>query len=298
MVPAELIVPAARAYRGSITEPHRWNSFRARRGDVILATPSKSGTTWTQTMVAMLLHGSPELPGRVTDLSPWLDANFASVEDTAAALERQPGRRVVKTHTPVDGFPLWEGVQVISVFRHPLEMYLSLRKHIVNMKDRQGGSGVASLAEGLEHFLNTPFDAQDADEDTIMTVTRHFEASVLSGRLRTSLILNYAAMLRDHAGAIARLNDYLGTDRDDKTLEAIRQATAFSAMKANATQFAPQGGQGFWHDDRAFFASGKSGGWRDAFDDGQLAAYSTRFAELLPSEAHRQWIEDGTGWQP
>lgn len=297
MQSASVLKPALTTYRGSITDPQRWEDFRPRRGDVILATPSKSGTTWTQTIVAMLLHGGPELPDRVTRLSPWVDANFFEAHETVAALERQTGRRVVKTHTPVDGFPVWDGVQVISVFRHPLEVYLSLRKHIMNMKERGDSPTLGPLEEGLRHFLDTPFNPEDADEDTIMTVTRHFEASVLSARLPTSLILNYAAMLRDHAGAIASINDYLGTHRDAATLTAIQQATAFSSMKANATQFAPESGRGFWHDDKAFFSSGRSGDWQTAFNDEQLASYADRFAQLLPDQAHRQWIEDGTGWR-
>ncbi len=42
---------------------------------------------------------------------------------------------MVKTHTPADGFPVWEGVTVISVYRHPLDVFFSMRKHIANTKD-------------------------------------------------------------------------------------------------------------------------------------------------------------------
>lgn len=75
-----------------------------------------------------------ELPGKLPELSPWVDADLgvpASV--VAEALAAQKGRRVVKTHAPADGFPIWEGVTVIAVYRHPLDVFFSLRKHIVNM---------------------------------------------------------------------------------------------------------------------------------------------------------------------
>jgi aryl sulfotransferase len=295
---ASVIKPSVTTYRGDITDPDRWGQFRPRRGDVIIATPSKSGTTWTQSIAAMLLNGGPNLPDRLTEISPWFDAGFVALDEVVDAVARQAGRRVIKTHTPVDGFPVWEDVKVIAVFRHPMEMFVSLKKHIANMKDRAQGPMSGSTEDALTYFLDTPFDRDNADEDSIMTVTRHFEASVLSGHLPPSLVLNYAAMLRDHAGAVARLDNYLGTGRDESTLAAITEATAFGAMKANATQFAPEGGRGFWHEDQAFFASGTSGGWQDQFSPHQIAAYEARFAKLLPDAAHRQWIETGLGWDP
>ena len=75
---------------------------------------------------------------------------------------------------------------VIAVFRHPLEMFLSLRKHVANMKGREPGPMGGPIGDALTHFLNTPLDPADIDEDTIMTVTHHFEAAVLSGRLPSS----------------------------------------------------------------------------------------------------------------
>ena len=295
MESAPVIKPAATVYRGAITDPERWQKLQPRRGDVIVVTPSKCGTTWTQGIVAMLLHGTTALPDRVTALSPWIDATFTDIDETIEALEQQRGRRVIKTHTPADGFPLWADVKVIAVFRHPLEMFLSLRKHVANMPGREDSPMLQPLDDALSHFLQTPFDPQQVDDDTITTVSRHYEASVLSARLPDPLILNYAAMLRDHAGTVARIDAYLETGRDAKTLAAIVQATAFDAMKANASHFAPEGGRGFWRNDEAFFASGKSGGWRTSFNDSQLVAYAQRFEELLPDPAHREWIESGTG---
>ncbi|NNE78907.1 MAG: hypothetical protein HKN18_01425, partial [Silicimonas sp.] len=132
MTVAPLIHAAEQTYRGSITKPEHWDSFRPRCGDVLLATPAKSGTTWTQSMIAMLLYGTVDLPEKLGVLSPWIDGGFGTLEDSLASLDRQTGRRVIKTHTPTDGFPVWKDVPVIAVFRHPLEVFLSLRKHLAN----------------------------------------------------------------------------------------------------------------------------------------------------------------------
>ena len=50
----------------------RWNSFNFRDDDIIIATYAKSGTTWTQQIVAQLLHGGAE-GVNVSRLSPWVE---------------------------------------------------------------------------------------------------------------------------------------------------------------------------------------------------------------------------------
>ena len=127
--PAEILKPANETYRGVITNPERWRTWQPRKGDILVCTPPKCGTTWTQTMTAMLLNGGPDLSGPVSVISPWVDVDFGEPQDVAAALAQQNGRRVVKTHTPADGFPVWDGVTVIAVYRHPLDVLFSLRKH-------------------------------------------------------------------------------------------------------------------------------------------------------------------------
>ena len=49
-----------------------WNDFRFRDDDVVVATYAKSGTTWTQQIVAQLLFG-PDPDLEVAEMSPWLD---------------------------------------------------------------------------------------------------------------------------------------------------------------------------------------------------------------------------------
>ena len=144
---AREISPAAGTYRGAMTTPERWPTWTPRRGDVLVCTPPKCGTTWTQTMVAMLLAGRAGIPDRIGAISPWVDSRLGEAEATAAALAAQSGRRVVKTHTPADGFPVWEGVSVIAVYRHPLDVFVSLLSHVANR-----------ATAGAFHRLRRPLD--------------------------------------------------------------------------------------------------------------------------------------------
>ena len=291
---APVLHSRARSYRGRITDPTLWDDFAPRRGDVILATPAKSGTTWAQSMIAMLLHGTTDLPDALGRVSPWIDATFQPAEETRALLDGQSGRRVIKTHTPLDGWPVWDGVDVVVVFRHPMEVFLSSRKHLQNRHGMEEHPMLADVSAALDFYLDTSFEPDEVDRDTLETIVAHFRATQL-GRWPGALMLNYAEMSRDHAGTISRLNTYLKAGASPELCDRIRQATEFASMKSQATRFTPEASNNLWRDTREFFASGRSGSWQASFTDAQIARYEARFAELLPDARQRRWIETGQG---
>lgn len=292
---ARKIKDRALTYRGSVTEPERWDAFEPREGDVVLATPAKSGTTWTQTMIAMLLNGTATLPEPLSVMSPWIESNFSDLATDIAALERQTGRRVIKTHTPADGWPVWDGVDVVLVFRHPLEVFLSIRKHIANAKVSDDHPLLEPIETSLSYFLSRQFDPRDIDQDCLATICEFFERSVTADRGARKLVLNYAGISRDHAGTVRKLDAFLGTDASDELIDEIVGATEFAAMKAKAAVFAPEAVNGLWHDDEKFFAGGQSGAWREEFTNDQIALYDAAFARLMPDAEQRHWIETGLG---
>ena len=59
---------------------------------------------------ALLVHQTPELPRPLAELSPWLDLRLASMADINANYGSQEHRRVIKTHTPLDGLSYREDV--------------------------------------------------------------------------------------------------------------------------------------------------------------------------------------------
>jgi hypothetical protein len=244
-------------------------------------------------MLAMLLHGGREIPERIPILSPWIDAAFGDAEEVARFIEWQRGRRVVKTHTPADGFPLWDGVTVVAVYRHPLDIFFSLRKHALNRKGATGHPMRRPLDIALASFLSSALDVEDFDRDTLATVAQHFRATVLDRRIPGLVLLHYADMIADRLGAVRRLADGAGIAADETLIEEVANATRFEAMRAASDRFVPEAGKGFWENDAAFFDSGTSDKWRGQVSDGDLELYASRLAELIPETRTRRWLEVG-----
>jgi hypothetical protein len=117
-----------------MADSERWHRFAFRDDDVVITTPSKSGTTWMQTIVGMLLLDRVDVGVPISQLSPWLDMQIYTDEEVFGRLERQTHRRVIKTHTPLDGIPAHPSVTFIALIRHPLDVALSDRDHTANMR--------------------------------------------------------------------------------------------------------------------------------------------------------------------
>lgn len=290
---ATVLAAATAVYRGELTTPERWSTWEPRQGDILVCTPPKCGTTWTQTILAMLLHGGRNIPERVHVLSPWVDAALGDAEEVTRALARQGDRRVVKSHTPADGFPVWEGVTVVAAYRHPLDVFFSLRKHALNRKTAPEHPMRRPIGIALASFLSSELDQQDFDRDSLATIAQHFRATVLEPRLPRLVLLHYADMVGDPRAAVRRLAEGVGIRADEALVNEVANATAFEAMRAQADRFVPEGGMGFWEDDAAFFDSGGIDKWRGQLDDNDLERYTARIAELIPNERARRWLEAG-----
>jgi hypothetical protein len=291
--PAPVLAAATTTYRGDFTTPERWPIWVPRKGDILVCTPPKCGTTWTQTILAMLLHGGRETPERIPILSPWIDAAFGDADEVARSLERQRGRRVVKTHAPADGFPVWDGVTVVAVYRHPLDIFFSLRKHAANRKGATNHPMRRPLDVALASFLTSKLDVEDFDRDTLATVVRHFRATVLERRVPGLVLLHYTEMIADRRDAVRRLAEGAGIDADESLLDEVVNATSFEMMREGAERYVPEAGKGFWENDAAFFDSGTSEKWRGQLSERELELYAARIGELVPEQRARRWLERG-----
>src|SRR5204863_6506977 len=135
-------------------------------GDIIISTPPKCGTTWTQMICALLILQTPDLPRPLDQLSPWLDQLLRPLHSVVADLEGQQHRRFIKSHTPLDGLPFDERVTYICVGRDPRDVAVSWDNHFVNM-NLEVFIGARAAAVGLDDLAEVMPDGPPIPPDDL-----------------------------------------------------------------------------------------------------------------------------------
>lgn len=282
-------IPPKRAYVGTTFDSTRWNEFQPRVGDTVVNTPPKSGTTWTQSILALLISGDPMVDAQTSMKSPWIDISIRDIAEVMARLEAQEHRRQVKSHTPFDGLPIWREVRYIAVYRHPIDVHFSFRKHVRNMnRDIHAEHFPEDLNESFRIFLEGEHD----EGASLWSIVQHYRKTLALEPRENLIRLHYADMTRDLEGAVAKIADHVGISHSPDLLAELVDAARFDNMKANADRFTPSAGQEFWQKDAGFFDSASSNKWVGRLTEEQLGAYDARISSLL-GEEERKWLEWG-----
>ena len=119
-----------RVYKNHHLDSTRWDHVPLRDDDVVISTSLKTGTTWTQRILSLLVLGPGPLSSSLNFVSPWIDAVFwAPVEIVRDLVEAQEHRRFFKCHLPLDALPYSEKVKYIYVGRDGRDVFMSLWNH-------------------------------------------------------------------------------------------------------------------------------------------------------------------------
>ena len=284
--------PHRQIYKGPITNTARWQQYTKRPGDVFVCTPPKCGTTWTTTIVTMLCQGSTEITPQ--ELVHWVDAEIVPIDEVRDGLEAQPGRRCLKTHTPLDGIPWFSDTHYIAVYRHPLDMLFSLRKHLANEIDTGDDHPYLADADSALHaFVTRPLDPEDFDFDSLVTFLAHYHGTNRVPQPDNLLMLHYADMLAQPREVVDQISRHIGLENSTSFLDEVAEATSFGNMQSQPERFTPYADKGYWHDPKAFFHSAGTHKWAGKVSAEALAVYQDAIAASL-NPAQISWVENGT----
>ena len=285
----------SQSYLGPITDTSRWENFQHRPDDIFVCTPPKCGTTWTQAICAMLVFGKVDHGTQPGVISPWIDAQFAPIDDYLQQVEAQTHRRYIKTHTPLDGIPYFPECTYLVVFRDPRDVFFSMLNHRDNMTDAElAFSTFPSGPSAFADWLAREGEPGTWDLQALSAFVQFFKTYWQYRDLPNIHVFHYSDMKRDLKCAIAAMARALGVEVDDALLTEMSDAATFENMKRSAEQFAPESGTGLWKKEADFFANGSNAQWQGALSEDELAAFDARLAELLPpDEAH--WLVNGNG---
>lgn len=299
-------------YRSLVMDSVRWEGFAFRDDDIVISTPPKCGTTWTQMLCALLIFDTPDLPAPLAHLSPWLDMQLYARDEVVARLEAQQHRRFIKTHTPLDGIPRAEGVTYLCVGRDPRDVSLSWEHHMANI---DLGALITARAEavGLDDLEELGPMPEPPPEDPVerFWLWADSPAGVMSGTTLSEILhhlqtfwdrrdeagialFHYSDLSADLPGQMRRLADVLNLRVAADRIEELAAAATFERMRGNADRVAPNTDRGFWISTTDFFHKGSSGQWRDLIDDDGIRRYEARVAELVAPDlaawAHNGWL--------
>ena len=284
-------------YRSIIADSGRWDGFAFRPGDIVISTPPKCGTTWTQTLCALLIFDGPAFPAPLEEVSPWLDMCIRPLAEVTAALDAQTHRRFIKTHTPLDGLPRHPDVTYLVVGRDPRDVAISYAHHAANL-DFERFLALRAAAVGNEDLAELPprripsadpverFRAFVADETrslppSLASVLHHLDTGWQRRREPNVALFHYADLTADLAGELLRLARVLGIPCSPERARELAAEASLARMRERAADVAPNASQGTWKDLHAFFRSGGSGEWRAYLSAADLATYEARVAQLV-----------------
>lgn len=288
-------------------ESNKWESYRPRQDDIVIATYIKSGTTWVQTIVSHLIFQDFQTRP-LAEVSPWIDTRLwpISNEDLTELLEGMKHRRFIKSHLPLDGLPFYPEVKYIVVGRDLRDVFISLWNHYRNYtadfyQRANGGLGPderqlphcpQELREFWQWWMTRGWFEWESDGYPFWSGLHHTRTWWDFRDLPNILLVHYNDLLRDLPGEIRRVARYLEIDVTDELIGKIARATTFDSMKKQVDLLVPDHEVTFRTGADVFVNKGTTGRWRNVLEDEDLALYQAVVdRKLTPDCAH--WLENG-----
>ncbi|MEE9427146.1 MAG: sulfotransferase domain-containing protein [Paracoccaceae bacterium] len=284
----------SKTYSGSMTQSAVWENFTLRGEDIIISTPPKCGTTWTQSITMMLIFGKPGMDIGIGDISLWLDCGFKDQDEIVTRLNGQTHRRCIKSHTPLDGITYSPDATYIAVYRHPMDVHFSMRKHVENLKDDVDLNQTQfpdDIGEGFRMFVENGLTGSGTDDLTVASIIEHYMSFKNWAHLPNIYLFHYADLTRDLAGQMQRLASIYDIEHPSDLMAELVDAATFKRMKSNA-HTAPKRTSSVFKNPARFFSTATSNKWEQHLSAKEEATYNARIAGLL-TKADRRWLEWG-----
>jgi hypothetical protein len=272
----------------------------------VISTPPKCGTTWTQMLCALLVFDGPEFPAPLEQLSPWVDMLTKPIEDVRATLDAQEHRRIIKTHTPLDGLPMRADVDYVVVGRDPRDVAVSWENHMANLDLGRLLELRAEVVDPDDDWYPplTPIAADPADrfrqfvssDDegllTLAAVLQHLETAWIRRHEPNVHLVHYEDLRRDPTGELLRLGRSLGFPLTRARAEELAAEASLERMRTRAEEVVPNASQGLWADTRRFLRAGGRGEWREWVTTEDARRYRQRIDALVSTDL-AGWVHDG-----
>jgi len=252
--------------------PHRCDATKYKRlhatvkfrdTDVAVASYPKTGTTWVEQIVLLLLHGADAkldpasrntYNARRNPLGcVWLEPMVASARRARMSVNQfadLPAPRVLKSHAPFDAFLgtrgsndnaslanlRQTGLKVIYVARNPKDAAVSMYFQRAPLPGKRNNIKRRMPMDAWCALYVKGYVSCGAFVDHVArwhAVSREAASPVL--------FVTYEELKRDPARGVRKIADHLGLERSDEDINAVVRLSSFDAMRAQANK-APRPG--------------------------------------------------------
>jgi aryl sulfotransferase len=295
-----------REYRCHHLDSRRWEAVRFRPDDIVIDTSLKTGTTWTQRIVSLLIFGPDPLPMSLNMISPWIDARFIGPIDQIGMLaEAQTHRRFFKSHLPLDAFPYRDDIKLLFVGRDGRDVFMSMYNHHASYNDAvyealNGGDDFigepmprpAEIHEAFANWIGKSSFPWETDGYPFWSHFYHAQSFWNFRHLPNILFLHYNDMKQDLDREMRRVAAFLEIEIPERQWPVLVDAATFESMKKDADALLPELAMGMTGGAQSFIHKGTNGRWRDILTADELRLYDVAVKRALTPECAR-WLERG-----
>jgi hypothetical protein len=236
--------------------------------DIFVVSYPKSGTTWLQYIVYLLV--------RRQSLGPddYLTDKFPHLEEMGAAyVEALPQPRLIKTHMGYEMTPFSAQSRYLFIARNPFDCAVSFYHHTRGFP-RHYDFADGTFADFFDCFLDGEVDFGDYFD--------HFVSWHAQTNRDNVLFLTYESLKRDPGRVIRGVASFLGayaaaSVASDEQLTRLVTETSLSSMQRNQQRWSSARPE--WAP--AFVRSGHIGDWQTLFAPSQTRALLAKFDRRL-----------------
>lgn len=255
--------------------------FVVKDDDVFVVTFPRSGTTWTEQIVHLLVNNGEQGEKRLTDAVPWLETLPHRPSGMSETLKTMRGRRLFTSHLPHPLMPHAKSAtaKFIYVARNPKDVATSFYFH-----DQSKGGYEGTWEEHFQLFMNGD-----------LTFGSYFDHVLpwweTSQRNKNILFLKYEDMKNNLVDNIAKIASFLDIQADSQLIDQVVALSSFKSMSSGQnTNFD-------WIPQRAgvpsHFRKGDIGDWRNQFSEEQSQKLDAVFMEKMNGTGLRFDFGDG-----
>ena len=267
-----------------------WGDFAHRQTDLVITSCYRSGTTLTQQIVNLLIHGHDDFEKayqleEIHQLSPWVEFTwYPTKEEKIKLIEKLPNPRFFKTHLPFDAVPYYSEWKYICLFRDLRDVAMSLFNQ-ANAYTPQAYELFASKLNAAANFAEF-WDKWLENGEPYWEPWNYINSWWKERHNPNILFVHYADLINHKPKEIEKIADFLDIKLDPSMKETILERSSLKYMQENSDKFEPKAFQR-----NRFIYLGVNDRWKSLLNKEQLKKYQEITAQKLEPECIN-WLEN------